>query len=122
MLQLFCGNPRNGCFPVDQPFLHHFAGNSNSGQSRALPIARLQHEDFAVLDRELEVLHVLEVGLKDFANALQFFVRLRQMRRELLHWLRRANASHNIFALGIDQELAVKNFFAGGWIAREGYA
>ena len=34
------------------------------GQPGPLAVARLQHEQLAVLDRELEVLHVLEVGLQ----------------------------------------------------------
>ncbi len=41
---------------------------------------------------------------------------------ELRHRFGRAHAGHNVFALGVDQEFAVENFFAGRRIAREGHA
>ena len=36
--------------------------------------------------------------------------------------LRRANAGHHVFALGVDEELAVELVLAGGGIAGEGHA
>ena len=45
--------------------------NFSAAIAGALAVARLQHVDDAVLDRELEVLHVLEVLLERLADALQ---------------------------------------------------
>jgi hypothetical protein len=38
------------------------------------------------------------------------------------HLLRRADAGHHVLALGVDQELAVEQVFAGAGVAREGHA
>ena len=48
--------------------LHHVHRELQRRHRRALAVARLQHVDDAVLDRELEVLHVLEVALECLAN------------------------------------------------------
>jgi hypothetical protein len=45
--------------------------NFSAGHRGALAVARLQHVDDAVLDRELEVLNVLEVLLERGADALE---------------------------------------------------
>ena len=42
--------------------------------------------------------------------------------RDLRQILRRADAGDDVFALGVHEELAVKLFLAGRWIAREGDA
>ena len=48
----------DGFFLGDEAFAHHVDGDANSGQAGALAIAGLQHVELAILDGELEVLHV----------------------------------------------------------------
>ena len=43
-------------------------------------------------------------------------------RTDLGDGLRRADARHHVFALGVDQEFAIEQLFAGGRIAGEGDA
>ena len=47
-------------------------------------------------------------------------MRCRHFLGELGDRMRRANARDDIFALGVDQIFAVKDFFAAGWVAGEG--
>ena len=51
--------------------------NFSAAIAGALAVARLEHVDACVLDRELEVLHVLEVLLERLADALELVVGLR---------------------------------------------
>src|SRR5206468_1195562 len=69
--------------------------------------------------RELEVLHVLEVTLKDAAHFHQLLVRRGHFPRQIGNRMGCTHTCDHVFALRIDQILAVKDFFAGGWIARK---
>ena len=89
----------------------------------AFAVARLQNVEAVVFDRELEVLHVLEVLLEDARGlssapcappafpspdcAIGCGVR---------------TPATDVFALGVDQIFAVENFLAGRRIARESNA
>ena len=53
---------------VDQPLLHHLDGGAHGGRAGALARPRLQHEQLAVLDGELDVLHVAVVALQLLAD------------------------------------------------------
>ena len=44
---------------ADQAFVDQVDGDAHGGETGALGVARLQHPDFAALDGELDVLHVL---------------------------------------------------------------
>src|SRR5438445_13308306 len=59
------------------------------------------------------------MALECFADALQLGVSLRHNGLELGDRLRCPNSGHDIFALRIDEEFAVKTFLTGSWIARE---
>ena len=54
-----------------------------------------------------------------FAHLHERFVRSRHFLRQIGDRMRRAHARDDIFALRVDQVFAVKDFFAGGRIARE---
>src|SRR5262249_40734640 len=70
LVQLICGNPAYRRLPVDELLLLHLHRQANGSEASALAAARLEHEDLAVLNGELEVLHVLKVSLELAANAL----------------------------------------------------
>ena len=97
----------------DQPLLDHIGGDHDGGVAGALAAARLQHEEPLVLDRELEVLHVLVVLLQARRDVAQLLVGLRHHLFELGDRLRRANAGDDVLALRVDQELAVELLGAG---------
>ena len=109
-------------FPVDELLLEHVHGELERGRGGPFAVARLEHEQLAVLDRELDVLHVLEMLLESGADLEQFRVALRHQLLQLEDRLRRAHAGDDVFALRIDQELAVELVRAVGRVAGEGDA
>ena len=82
--------------------------NFERGHRGALAVARLEHEQLAFLDRELDVLHVLEMLLEGRADLQQFGVGLRHLVLQLDDRLGRAHAGDDVFALRVDQEFAVE--------------
>ena len=112
----------DGFFLRDQPFLHHLDGDANRGATGALAVARLQHVQAAVLDGELEVLHVAIVFFQPRGDFAQLVV---DVGLDLLQFgdvYRGANAGDHVFALRVHQELAVELLHAGRGIAGEAHA
>ena len=119
LIELF-GRHAQHCFLFrNHALARHVDGHSDCGSAGAFAIAGLQHVELAILDGELEILHVAIVFFEAAGNLLQLPVGVGHDGFQLRDRLRRANAGHHILALRIDQELAPENFFAGGWIARE---
>jgi hypothetical protein len=75
LIELIGGIAQDGGFPVDEALLDHVHGELQRGGGGALAVAGLQHEQLALLDGELDVLHVLEVLLEDVAHFEQLGVR-----------------------------------------------
>src|SRR6185503_1203683 len=119
LFELVGGITHDRRLPVDQLLLLHVHGELERRHSSALAVARLQHVDDAVFDGEFEVLHVLEVLLERLPNPLELLVRLRQVLFQVSNRLRRADTGDHIFALRVDQELAVKLLRTIGGIACE---
>ena len=115
----------------DQPFAGKLDGDADSGFRGSLARSRLQHPDLAVLDGELDVLHVAIVLLEPGKDAEHLVESIRHQRfqggilalrrdsRGLRQSLRRPDAGDHVLALRIQEELAVELFRAGGRIARE---
>ena len=122
LVELLGRHAVHGGFPVDEFFLHHVAGDLHRGEAGAFAVAGLQHEEFAVLDGELEVLHVFEVLLEGLLDFEEFAVGRRKLFFHADDGFRRAHAGNNVFALRVDQELAVEDLGAAGRVAREGDA
>ena len=104
--------------------LHHVVGDLHVGQCRPFAVPRLQHVELLLLDRELEVLHVAELLFERLADLLQLLVGAGKHRfvLHLGHGLGRPHAGDDVFALGVDQILAVEGVFAGGRVTGEGHA
>ena len=79
----------------------------------------MQDVEFSFLDGKLHVLHVFIVLLQPSHKAGQLFVSLWHYIVEFLQFYRRADAGHDVFALGIHQELAVEFLFACARITRK---
>ncbi|MNQ73274.1 hypothetical protein D3C85_880010 [compost metagenome] len=127
-------DPRHGLFLRDDAFGGQIDGDLQRRLGRALAVAGLQHPQTALLDRELDVLHVAVVAFQppDHVDELGEDDRhgLFHRRGGLAHFLaarlgqglRRADARDHVLALGVDQELAVQLGFAGRGVAGEGHA
>ena len=117
-----------------RPSLRHLDGDADRRLGGALARACLQHPQLAALDGELEVLHVAVVLFQAVADADKSGegVRHQLLQRRLVgagidaggfgDVLRRADAGHDVLALGVDQELAIEQLFAGRRVAGEGDA
>ena len=103
----------DGFFLRDQAFFHHLDGDADRGAAGALAVARLQHVQAAVLDGELEVLHVAIMLFQARGDLAQLVVDLGHDLLELGDVYRGANAGDHVFALRVHQELAVELFHAG---------
>ena len=118
----------------DQALARHLDGDADRRLGGALARARLQHPQFAALDGEFEVLHVAVVLFQAIADADEGGERIRHqlLQRRLVgagvdagglgDVLRRADARDDVFALGVDQEFAVKQLLPGRRVAGEGDA
>ena len=84
-----------------------------------LPRSRLEHVQRAVLDRELDVLHLLVMRLELLADLAATACRPWASLLELADRLGRADAGDDVFALGIDQVVAEELVCARVRVARE---
>ena len=62
---------------VDHALLQHLHRDAHHRRAGALAVARLQHPELALLDRELQVLHVLEMVLERGLGVQQLAVDVR---------------------------------------------
>ncbi len=121
----------NGLFARDQLLAHHLDRDLERCLRRALARAALQHEELAVFDGEFDVLHVAVMRFELVACGLQLGKRLGHhlferrrfaallFSRLLGDLLWRADTRNDVFALRIDEILAVKRLLACRWVARE---
>ena len=86
--------------------VHEVARDLERGLRRALAVARLEHEELLVLDRELHVLHVAVVRLELVADVLELLEHLGHHLGHLRDRHRRAHAGHHVLALRVHEELA----------------
>ncbi len=122
---------QDGLVLADQALGDHLNGDLQRRLGGALAVAGLQHPQTALLDRELNVLHVAIMVLEIVENLAQLGEHVRHGgfhgRQMVVHLLAhgfcqalwRADARHHVLALGVDQELAVIALLAGGRVAGE---
>ncbi len=114
---------------IDGALVHEVDGDLHHRAAGALAGACLEDPEAALLHRELDVLHVLEVRLEAVARLEQLAVhdRHRLFERggavryavDVADGLRRADAGDDILALRVDEELAIEVAVAGRRVARE---
>ena len=119
LVELVGGHARDGGLPVDELFLDHFGRDADGGDAGPFSIPGLEHVYDGVLDCELEVLHVPEVGLEDLADVLQLLVGGGHHVMEGQDRLWRSHAGDHVLALGIHQEFTVEHLLARRRVARE---
>ena len=104
---------------VQQALLDGIDGKPHGRLRGALGVARLEHEEAALLDRELRVLHVLVVALEAAQDLHQLVVRLGHQLLHVVQVARVADAGHHVLALRVDEEVAGGRRLAGDLVARE---
>src|SRR6185312_16343068 len=109
-------------FLGDQALFHHLNADADCSAASTLAVAGLQHVQLAVLDGELEILHVAVVLFQARSDVAELVVHMRHDFVQFRDVHRSADAGDNVLALRVHQKLAVKFFFAGGGIACEAYA
>ena len=102
-----------------QPFGDGVDREPDGRLRRALGVAGLEHEQPAVLDRELRVLHVLVVALERPQDLHQLGVGVGQPPAHFANVARRPDPGDDVLALGIGQEVAARLGRAGDLVARE---
>ena len=110
---------QHGLVGRDHALGHELAHDPQRGLRRALGGARLQHVEPALLDRELDVLHLAVMLLEALDRRHELVVGLGQQLAHALDRLGRADAGDHVLALGVLQELAVEPVLARRGIARE---
>ena len=110
---------QHGLVRRDHALGDELADDPQRGLRRALGRARLQHVERALLDRELDVLHLAVVLLEPLDGRDQLVVGLGQQLLHARDRLGRADAGDDVLALGVLQELAVQHVLAGRGVARE---
>ncbi len=119
---------------LDELLFDHIDGHAHRGRTVALAHATLQHEQPALLDRELDVLHVVVVLLQLPLDAVELPINLRHpllQGQQVLVVLalgvlvdrgRRADTRDDVLALGVGQVFPVKAVLTVAGVAREGDA
>src|SRR5262245_45034288 len=87
LIEVLRGYALNGLVFRNQPLIHHLDRDAHRGNAGALSAAGLQHIQLAVLEREFDVLHVLEMRLESGRELFELAVHLHKL--ALLHLLDR---------------------------------
>ena len=117
LVELARVDPGDGLLLLDQALADHVDRALQRCGRRTLGGARLQEVELAVLDGELDVLHVVVVLLEPVHRIEQLLIGRRQLIFHPLERLRRADTRDDVLALGVCQELAVEATLAGRWVA-----
>ncbi len=108
--------------PAASVGLGHVDGHLQCRGTGALAHPGLQHPELALFDGELGVAHVGVVPLEPVEDLDQVPVDRREVQLHVVEVLGVADAGHDIFALGVDQEVAVGLVLARGSVAGEAHA
>ncbi len=106
----------------DQALVDHVDRGLQCGGGGALRASGLEEVELAVLDRELDVLHVLVVLLEAPDRLDQLVEGAGQLLLHRRHRLGRPDPGDDVLPLGVGEELAVEAGFAGRGVARERHA
>ena len=119
LLDLLGGDARNGGLGVDEALVEHIHGDSDGSGGSALSVSRLEYVELALLYRELDVLSVAVVVLKELRYIAELLVDFRHGLAERGDGHRRADTRDDVFALRVDEVFAEELVFAGRGASRE---
>ncbi len=123
LIEVVPGDPFDGLGPaqLDLRVGGHVDRHPEGGLAGALAHPGLEHPQLALFDGELGVAHVPVVLLEPGEDGQQLGVDLRELALQRRERLRVADTGHHIFALGVDQVVAVLALLAGGGVAGEAH-
>ena len=119
LVELARVDPRHRLLPLDEPFRRHVDRALDRRRRRPLRGARLEEVEVALLDGELDVLHVAVVALERAHRLEELVVRVRHVLAQLGERLRRAGPGDDVLSLRVDEVLAVDALLAGRGVAGE---
>ena len=103
---MFRTDPENSFFTGYESFFRHIHGNADSSLRSSLPIAGLQHPQFAFFNGKLHILHFAVMVFKASGNGFKFHVRSGHFRFQLENVFGQSNSRHNIFALRVGEVIS----------------
>ena len=109
-------------FLGDEAFVDHIRGDADRSLGGALAIAGLEHPQFVSFDSEFHILHFSVMLFQTLADCLKLGPHVGHIVGQLAHPIGDADTGHHIFALGIDQIIALDVFLAGGGVTGHGHA
>ena len=101
----------------DHAFAHHLHSDADGGTARTFTCSSLKQVKLSFLDRELNVLHIPVVLLKECLGLIQFLVYRRQIFLQRRQGLWGANPGYNILASRVEQDFAEEDAFSRGRVA-----
>ena len=110
---------KNRFFVGNHTLINQIAGNFKSSLSGSLTVTGLEHEELAVFNGELHILHIAVVVFKSLANILKLLESLGEFFFHFGNVHRSTNACNNVFALCVGEELTEKALSAGSRVAGE---
>ena len=130
-IQLGGRDAHHGGLLIDHALIEHIHRHLEGGKAGALADTALQHVELAVLDGELDVLHVVEVVLQQGADPVKLLINLGHRGLKglevlvmlrlggLVERVRGADARDHVLTLGVDQPLTIELIVTGSRVARE---
>ena len=103
-------------------FVNEVASDLQSSLSGSLTVTALEHEELAVLNGELHVLHIVIVVLEDIANLDEISISFGELLCHLSNRHRSTNACNNVLALCVSEELTHELLLTCSRISCEGNA
>ena len=122
MIKLVRLHAEDRFFLRNQAFFHHLQRDFHGSNTRAFTIAGLQHVQLALLDGELEILHVAIVLFQSISNLAKLAIHIGHDFLQLGDMHRGTDAGHNVLTLRVHEELAVELLDPSCRIAREAHA
>ena len=126
LVEVVGGHPRERLGPRDLPALGtlagatgHVDGHPQRGGPGALADASLEHPQLALFDGELGVAHVLVVAFQTGEDVEQVLLDLGEVLAEGVEVLGVADPGHDVLALSVDEEVAVRLVLPGRRVASE---
>ena len=104
---------------IDLAFLDEVIRDLQSSTSCSLAVTALKHIQFAMLDRELHILHISVVIFELVGNSNELFVDLRKSLLDLFDLHRCAGTGDDILALRVHKNLCVELILACSRVAGE---
>ena len=122
LVELARVDARDGLLLGDQAVSDHLHDDAQRGDGRALAGPRLEEVQGALLDRELDVLHLPVVLLEPRHRVGELAEGLREARLHALDGLGRPDPGDDVLALRVHEELAPHPLLAGRGVASERHA